>query len=94
MIMYKQSTYSNNYHSELNLYSSNPQLQKMAAEHLKIYGSIAGVINATYQTKTSTINSKNISDYDNVPSINSNGKYMIHYYYGCQPGNRITTVIG
>jgi hypothetical protein len=27
-------------------------------------------------------------------SAGSNGSYMIHCYYGTQPGNKITTVIG
>ena len=87
----------NNYRSELDMFASNPRLQQMAAEHLKIYGSLAGIYNAAYgssSTSTNSTSSSYSSSSSNAPSAGSSGKYMVHCYYGHQPGNRITTVIG
>lgn len=86
----------NNYRSELDMFASNPRLQQMAAEHLKIYGSLAGIYNAAYGASSSGNNSSSNSylNSSNSPTAGSSGKYMVHCYYGNQPGNKITTVIG
>lgn len=87
---------NNNYRSELDMFASNPRLQKVAAEHLKIYGSLAGICNATYggSSSSNNSNSRSYSSSGDSPSAGSSGKYMVHCYYGSQPGNKITTVIG
>lgn len=85
------------YQSELAQFSSNPQLQQMIAGHLKTYGSLNGICNAAYGSSSSSTssNSRNYANSgNNSPNVGSNGKYMVHCYYGCQPGNKITTVIG
>ncbi len=89
------SLLNNNYQSELDIFASNPRLRKMAAEHIKIYGSIDGVMRATYSSSISTNKkSSSYSSGENSPEAGSNGKYITHSYYGYQSGNRITTVIG
>ena len=85
---------NNQYQSELDMFSNNPRFQKMVAEHLKIYGSLDGIMKATYGSSSSNYSSSSSSSSDNLPSASSNGKYMTHCYYGYQPGNKITTVIG
>ena len=80
--------------TELSQFSSNPYIQEMAARHLKNQGSLAGIYNSVYGNSSSSNSRSNSSSTSNAPSVGSNGKYMIHYYYGCQPGNKITTVIG
>ena len=78
--------------TELNQFSSDPYIQEMAARHLKNQGSLAGIYNSVYGNSTSS--NSHCSSTSNAPSVGSNGKYMVHCYYGCQPGNKITTVIG
>jgi hypothetical protein len=89
-------TYSNNnnYQSELSQFSSNPYIQQMAARHLKNHGSVNGIYNSVYGGSTSNNTRNNSSIASNAPSVSSNGKYMVHCYYGCQPDNKLTTVIG
>jgi len=87
---------SYNYRSELDMFASNPRLQQMAAEHLRIYGSLAGIYNAAYGGSSPNNNSgsRSYSSSSDSQSAGSSGKYMVHCYYGSQPGNKITTVIG
>jgi hypothetical protein len=89
------NTYDNSYRSELDMFASNPMLQKFAAEQLKNYGSLAGIYNAAYGgSSSSNSGSRSYSGSDNSPTAGSSGKYMVHCYYGSQSGNKITTVIG
>ena len=87
---------NNNYRYELDMFASNPRLQQMAAEQLKIYGSLAGIYSAAYGSSSHSNNScsSSYSGSSDSPSAGSSGKYMVHCYYGNQPGNKITTVIG
>lgn len=85
------------YSKEVEAFSSDPRMRKMYAEHLKIYGSMEGIMRATYGSKsTSSSSSPNISSSSTSDSkpAGSSGNYMVHCYYGSQPGNKITTVIG
>lgn len=85
---------NNNYHSDLDSFSSNPRIRQIAAEHLRLYGSVSGITNATYNSSNNNTNTKTTSYSSNSSTAGSNGKYMVHCYFGCQPGNKITTVIG
>jgi hypothetical protein len=89
-------TSHNNYQSELSQFSSNPYIQQMAANQLKTHGSIGGIYNSVYGGTTS--NNSNSQSYSNngasSTSVSSNGKYMVHCYYGYHTDNKITTVIG
>jgi len=95
MSLYNTSS-NNNYQIDLSQISSNPQIQQLALKHLKNSGSLNGIHNSVYGQSSSSNN--NSSTYYNngsvAPSAGSNGTYMVHCYYGCQPGNKITTVIG
>ena len=72
---------------------SNPQVQQMIKQQLKIYGSINGICSAAYSVSSNKPNNlPNSCDYQ--PTVGTSGKYMVHYYYGHQPGNKIITVIG
>lgn len=81
---------------EIKAFSDNPRMQKMYREQLKIYGSMEGICRATYGgSNSSNSNSKSLNPtQSDSQSAGSSGKYMVHCYYGCQPGNKITTVIG
>ncbi len=86
---------NNSYQAMIEAYSSDPSIQKMMANQLRVYGSMDNILRASataYSSSRSNSNSPTSSD--NSPTASSNGKYMSHCYYGCQPGNKITTVIG
>lgn len=89
---YQQIEEMSSIEEQVQKFSSNPRMQKMAREHLKIYGSFEGIAKATYGG-SSTSSSPSSTPSDSAPA-GSSGKYMVHCYYGCQPGNKITTVIG
>ncbi len=80
-------------------YSSDPSVQKMMRNQLKVYGTMENVMKASsnYLNSLSSSNNNKKDSYlcltDSQPA-SSNGKYMTHCYYGCQPGNKITTIIG
>jgi hypothetical protein len=76
---------------EIQAFSPIPGMQKMYREQLKIYGSMEGICRAVYGGSNSS--SLNPTPSDSQPA-GSSGKYMVHCYYGSQPGNKITTVIG
>jgi hypothetical protein len=87
-------TYANaniKYQSELDAYT-NPRHRQIAEERIRLYGSINAMNRSIYGGS----NNKSTSNHCSSDSIgaSSNGKYMIHCYYGCQPGNKVTTVIG
>ena len=87
------------YSKEVENFSSNPRMRKMYAEQLKIYGSMDGIMRAVYGSNSSSASSSekpNISSSSTSDSkpAGSSGNYMVHCYYGSQPGNKITTVIG
>lgn len=82
---------NNNYPFNLNDHS-NPKIREMAARHNMMWGSSQAVGSALYgQSSNNTGLSKSPSD---SKTANSNGIYMVHCYYGCQPGNKVTTVVG
>jgi hypothetical protein len=87
---------NNTYQSEVDKFSYNPWLQQIVAKHLKINGSLQGISSAVHSHSNATTNSYNkySCSGDNSPKAGSTGKYMVHCYYGCQPGDKITTVIG
>ncbi len=88
------NTIINNYRSELDMLAYNPVMQKFAEEHIKRYGSLSGIYSANFGGSSSNSGSSSYSSSDNSPTAGSNGKYMVHCYYGSQSGNKITTVIG
>lgn len=81
---------------EIKAFSDNPRMQDMLRRHLKIHGSMEGIYKAVYGGSNNS--SSNGSSLNPTPSdsqsAGSSGKYMVHYYYGCQPGNKITSIIG
>jgi hypothetical protein len=81
---------------EIQAFSDNPIMQKMYREQLKVYGSMEGICRAVYGgSNNSNSNSSSINPTpSDSKSAGSSGKYMVHCYYGSQPGNKITTVIG
>jgi hypothetical protein len=79
--------------TEIDRISSNPQVQQMIKQQLKIYGSINGICSAAYSVPSNKTNNSS-SSYESQPTVGTSGKYMVHYYYGHQPGNKIVTVIG
>ena len=94
MSIYNSSS-NNIYQIDLNQISSNPQIQQLALKHLKNSGSIHGIHNSVYGQSSNNNNSSGYYNNGSVtPSAGSNGTYMYHCYYGTQPGNKITTVIG
>ena len=73
---------------------SNPRIREMATRHNALWGSTQAVGYALYgSSSTNSTNSGSRSPSDSK-TANSNGIYMVHCYYGCQPGNKVTTVIG
>ncbi len=80
-------------------YSSDPSVQKMMRNQLKVYGTMENVMKAS-SNYLNSLSSSNNNKKDSYPCLtdsqaaSSNGKYMTHCYYGCQPGNKITTIIG
>lgn len=95
LMSYSYASNNNNYQTELDRFSSNPEMQRMLARQCKIYGSIDAVYRLAF-TNTSSNNASrsNYNSGEYSPSVGSSGKYMTHCYYGCQPGDKITTVIG
>ena len=89
----KNSTNTNSNKTEIDKISSNPQVERMIKQQLKIYGSINGMYSAAYSVSSSKTNNLSIVC-DSQPIVGTNGKYMVHYYYGHQPDNKIITVIG
>jgi hypothetical protein len=83
---------SNNYTSGLT--STSTKFQKIIDEQLRRNGSVANIAKQVYSSKTKSSSNNSYYSGSESPTAGSNGKYMVHYYYGCQPGNRITTVIG
>ncbi len=87
---------SSSIEDQVKAFSDNPRMQDMLRNQLKIYGSMQGIYKAVYGGSNNS-NSNGSSLYpspsDSQPA-GSSGKYMVHYYYGCQPGNKITSIIG
>ncbi len=90
-------TYSNshnNYRNELDLFSAMPTLQKFVRDQINATGSLAGIYKTSYGGSSPSNSNSNYSGSDSSPTAGSNGKYMVHCYYGSQSGNKVTTVIG
>lgn len=71
---------------------SDPAIREMAARQNKIWGSTRALGNTLYGNSSS--NNAQKSGSSDSKTAGSNGVYMVHCYYGCQPGNKVTTVIG